>query len=64
MFEKLLARTARALYGARIPYLGVGGQAVLLKNPSLDRDLIRDNLAEFERALAEAFVARFDALLP
>jgi len=38
-------------------------RSVLLKNPALDRDLIRDNLAEFEQALAEPFAARFDALL-
>jgi hypothetical protein len=40
MFQTLLAKLARALDGARIPYMVVGGQAVLVHGePRLTRDI-------------------------
>ena len=40
MFQALLARLARALDGAHIPYMVIGGQAVLLHGePRLTRDI-------------------------
>ncbi len=40
MFQNLLARLGRALERARIPYMVIGGQAVLLHGePRLTRDI-------------------------
>lgn len=52
MFDLLLERIAQGLERAAIPYMVIGG-AVLMKNPQADLAMIRRNLAEFARALAE-----------
>ena len=58
MFQKLLERLSRELSGQRIPYMVIGGQAVLLYGePRLTRDIdITLGLEErgFERILAVA----------
>ena len=43
MFQTLLVKLARTLDGAGLPYMVIGGQAVLRHGePRLTRDLLRD----------------------
>jgi hypothetical protein len=53
VIHKIIAGRPRDLEDAR---------SVLIKNPVLDRRLVRQTLEEFQEALAERFVERFDGL--
>ena len=55
MSKNLLSRLAQALDEAEIPYMIVGGQAVL--------GYIRDWLRQFDETLGGEYVERFERLL-
>jgi hypothetical protein len=73
MFEALLVRIARGLDTRGIPYMLIGGQAVLLYGePRLTRDIDVSlgvgpeelfKLRELATGQEESFVARFESLL-
>jgi hypothetical protein len=59
MFEQLLESVARGLERLRIPYMLIGGQAVLL---AFDVEYIHHWLREFDRSLCENSLERFEDL--